>query len=105
MADGPTTQQLVNFLMVDAKRDPRTAGLDLQPWVLEHLIETNPRFKAAALKKHASFQETINRVHEKMLAGKLQCAHIRPNGKNCVNWNEAGSYYCGLHKDEEEDES
>jgi len=102
MTDGPTNEQLANFLVVDAKNDPRTAGLDLQPWALIHLMETNPLFKAAALKKHAAFQEQINRVHEKMLQGKLQCAHIRPNGKHCVNWNEAGSYYCGLHKEDED---
>lgn len=98
----PTNEQLANFLFVYAKSDSRAKGLHLDASILEMMLERNPVFREAGLEIHRGFQEKANAVSEKMMRGALQCEHIRPNGKRCVNFNESGSFYCGLHKGEYE---
>lgn len=98
----PTNKQLANFLVVYAKQFPFAENLQLDSNIIEELLETNPIFRASGLRHHREFTETIKKHEDKMLRGKLQCEHVRPNGKRCPNFNKPGSYYCGLHQDEEE---
>ena len=97
----PTTEQLARFLVVYI---PSTAGLDLSPDVnvVRHLLETNDILRQHALRHHRKFQDQIKELDQKMKAGQLPCQFIRPNGKQCPNYNQPGSYYCGLHIDSEE---
>lgn len=103
----PTDEQLVHFLAVYL---PSKVGLDpgsvpvMFPTLLERRIAKDPDFRQRGIEQHRQFQEEMNRHHEAMLRGELQCDHIRPNGKQCVNHNEPGSYYCGLHKTEVKEE-
>lgn len=99
----PTNAQLARFLVVQAKSDPRMAGLQLSPPILESLLSQNPRHREAALIKHRQFQEQLNELTKAMNEGKLLCAHILLNGKQCPNHNEPGYVYCGLHKEEHGD--
>lgn len=96
----PTNKQLASFLMVYATQIPETAGLELNAGTLEMLMDTNPTFRKGALRHHRRFQERINELHQKMLAGELQCEHILKSGKQCPNRNEPGIPWCGLHKGE-----
>lgn len=95
----PTNEQLANFMMVYSSRIVGEHNLDLNPAVLERLIETNPMYRAAALRHHRRFVEEMKELHDKMMRGKLRCAHIRANDKKCVNFNQPGSFFCGLHKE------
>lgn len=98
----PTNEQLASFLVIAAPHIvPGAESLALSPPVLESLMSQNPSFREAALRHHRKFQDLIFEHTEKMNRdGELQCEHIRPNGKKCPNRNEAGSLYCGLHKEE-----
>jgi hypothetical protein len=98
----PTNEQLANFLVLYAGLVPGAEDLELSAPVLATIMDHNETYRQAALKRHREFQHQVNEYGEKMKDGMLQCAHIRPNGKNCPNFNEPGSYYCGLHKDSEE---
>lgn len=95
----PTNEQLARFLIIYI---PAQSGLNLHPspTILEHLLESKPDFRKAALGHHRAFQDQINVIDERMKAGDLPCAYIRANGKPCPNRNQPGSYYCGLHIDE-----
>lgn len=96
----PTNEQLASFLVVVAKSDPRMAGLELSPPVLESLLSQNPKYREAALRKHRRFEEQLHELSEKIEAGELQCDHTLRSGKQCPNRNEPGIAYCGLHKEE-----
>lgn len=97
-ANEPTNEQLANFLTVYSARLVGENNFELNPDMIKRLLESNPMYRASALRHHREFVEAQKALHEKMMRGKLRCAHIRKNGKKCVNWNEAGSYFCGLHK-------
>ena len=97
----PTNEQLARFLMVQARSDPRTQGLNLSPPILESLLSQNPKHREAALRQHRRFQEQIWEVSRLLDEGKLQCEHILQSGKQCPNRNEPGIPYCGLHKEEQ----
>lgn len=98
----PTNEQLANFLAVYAKKFPAFEHISPNPAMLEFLLENRPEFREAGLRHHRQFVEGIDELVKKMTLGELQCEHIRPNGKQCPNHNEPGSYYCGLHKAEGE---
>lgn len=100
----PTNAQLARFLVVDAKNDPRLAGLQLSPPILESLLSQNPIYRDAALQRHRRFQEQVHELSRMIDAGELQCEHILRSGKQCPNRNEPGIPYCGLHKEEHEGE-
>lgn len=102
----PTNKQLASFLAVYASHIPafqlvRLSEGELNPEVLEYLLERRPDFREAGLRHHRAFSEQIEELSRKTEAGELQCMHIRPNGKQCPNHNEPGRLYCGLHGDEE----
>lgn len=97
----PTNEQLANFLIVYI---PSQMGLDLHPSasMVQFILESDPEVRERALAYHRKFREQIKELDLKMKAGELPCAHIRSNGKPCPNRNQPGSYYCGLHIDDEE---
>jgi hypothetical protein len=97
----PTNEQLAKFLVVYASTVPEMAHLNLSAPILEHILDTQPEYRVGALKRHRQFQQEIHEVARRVEEGTLGCAHIRPNGKNCPNANEPGTYYCGLHQDSE----
>lgn len=99
----PTNEQLANFLMAQARSDPRMRGMRLSPPIIESLLSLRPDYREAALLKHRRFQEQINELSKALLAGQLQCDHILQSGKQCPNRNQPGHHQCGLHKSEEED--
>lgn len=96
----PTNKQLARFLEIVASTVPGAEGIHPSAEILEMMLNENPLYREAALRKHRRFQQQIDEVHKKMERGQLQCDHIRPNGKMCPNWNQPGSFYCGLHKDQ-----
>lgn len=98
----PTNKQLANFLTVYAERIVGEHNFSLNPIMLEGMLE-NPLYREAALRHHRRFVDETAILTKKMERGQLQCEHIRSNGKKCPNWNEPGSFYCGLHKDEGEE--
>lgn len=98
----PTNEQLANFLVIFAHTVPGAEDLELNASVLESILSHNEKYRQTALRNHRQFQRQAIETAEKMARGELPCAHIRPNGKNCPNFNEPGSLYCGLHKDEGE---
>ena len=97
----PTNEQLARFLIVYI---PSQAGLDLHPdeRIVRFLLESKPELRERALEHHRKFQDQIWELDRKMKAGQLPCGFVRPNGKPCPNYNQPGSYYCGLHIDQEE---
>jgi hypothetical protein len=97
----PTNEQLAKFLVIYAKTVTGAENLDLKAPVLETIMNHDEKYRQAALKTHRRFQQDIDEMLGKMERGELRCEHIRPNGKHCPNSNEPGSFYCGLHKDEE----
>ncbi len=99
----PTNEQLAKFLVVEARHTPELQHLHLSAPILEALMSQQPEFREAALLKHRRFQDQIKEMTRLMKAGKLQCEHVRPNGKRCPNRNEPGSFYCGLHKEKDGD--
>lgn len=101
----PTNKQLAEFMVVISARLIGEHDLQLDAGMLEHLIESDFRHKSTAMRYHRQFYEEGKELHKKMLRGQLRCAHIRDNGKKCVNFNEAGSYFCGLHKELYEEEA
>lgn len=88
--------------MIYAQNIPAMQGVQLNVGIIEMLLDRDPQFRAGGLRHHRGFQRQIIETAKKMEQGQLQCAHIRSNGKNCPNFNEPGSYYCGLHKGDEE---
>jgi hypothetical protein len=99
----PTNYQLANFLAVQAEHDPRMEGLSVDAATLEFLLDRNPIHRQAALKAHKRFTDGLANHLEKVARGQVQCEHISErSGKRCPNFNEPGSYYCGLHKGEED---
>lgn len=94
----PTNEQLANFLVIYAEMIPGMQNLNLSPPILESLLSQNPQFREGALRHHRRFQGKADELHEKMIAGKLQCSQSLKSGKRCPNNNEPGSYYCGLHE-------
>lgn len=97
----PTNEQLGRFLAIYAKQFPGLDSLNVGADVLESMLDRNPAYREAAIRHHQRFQNQIDEMLNKMKKGELRCEHIRPNGKKCPNFNEPGSFYCGLHKDEE----
>jgi hypothetical protein len=95
----PTNKQLAEFMVVISTRLIGEHNLQLDAGMIERLITSDFRYKSTALKHHRRFHDEAKEMHAKMLKGKLRCAHIRDNGKRCVNFNQPGSYFCGLHKD------
>lgn len=101
----PTNEQLANFLMVYA---PKIVGMQefaLSPDILKELMDRDPRYRAGALRHHKAFVKEIADNRVKRERGQLRCEHIRENGKRCPNWNEPGSFFCGLHQSEKEEEN
>lgn len=102
----PTNEQLAQFMVVIA---PRLIGKDhnlqLDAGMLKRLIESDLRYYQTAKKHHRQFYDEQKRLWGLMMRGKLRCAHIRANGKRCPNVNEAGSFFCGLHKEQFEEEA
>ncbi len=96
----PTNEVLANFLVVYAKRIPGFKNLDLSPVSIRFWLHDSENRKIA-LKHHQNFQQIVDEMHEACMAGDLQCDHIRRNGKKCPNHNKPGSYFCGLHQDED----
>jgi hypothetical protein len=99
----PTNEQLANFLVVQARSDPRMKDLRLSPPIIESLLSQRPDFREAALQRHRLFQEQIAEISRLLNEGKLQCEHILQSGKQCPNRNEPGIIYCGLHKEQHEE--
>lgn len=97
----PTNTQLANFLVIYASQIPGAEHLQLDAFVLEKILDSDPTYREDALKQHTRFQEQLNRLHDEMMQGKLQCEHIRSNGRRCPNFNETGSFYCGLHREDD----
>lgn len=95
----PTTEQLAQFMVVIAPRLIGEHDLQLDAGMIERLIESDFRYMSTAKRHHRRFYEEGKELHKKMLRGKLRCLHIRDNGKRCPNFNEPGSYACGLHKE------
>jgi hypothetical protein len=100
----PTNEQLAKFLVVYAKNIPALDNLELSAPQLELLMTNNPQFREAGLRHHRNFQDHIFEFTEKMEKGELTCEHVLNSGKQCVNYNEPGSMYCGLHKERYEDD-
>lgn len=100
----PTNEQLANFLTVYSARLVGEHNFDLNPDILKRMLDSNPMYRASALKHHRMFVKEMKALHDKMERGKLRCAHIRPNDKQCVNFNQPGSFFCELHRKEYEDE-
>jgi hypothetical protein len=98
----PSNEQLAAFMTVWARRMPAFDHLAISPAVLEHIFETQPKYREVALHHHRKFQEQINALSEKLQQGLLQCEHILRSGKKCPNYNVPGSHFCGLHQDEED---
>lgn len=96
----PTNEQLARFLVVSAKSDPRTQGLNLSPPILESLLSQNPKYREVALKKHRQFQDDVHEWARKIKAGEMRCDHVLQSGKQCPNRNKPGIVYCGLHEDD-----
>lgn len=96
----PTNEQLANFLIVIAPRIVGAENLLLDKDMLTRLLE-NPMYRTAALRKHKAFVEEAARQFTKMARGQLQCEYIRTNDRRCPNFNEPGSFFCGLHKPDE----
>lgn len=106
MADNyvePTDEQLINFMIVYM---PRLVGMDapliVPPQIIGRMLK-NPEWRKIALGHHRKFQDDLTKLMEKVERGQLRCEHIRDNGRHCPNFNQPGSFYCGLHQDEEED--
>lgn len=101
----PTNEQLAQFMVVIA---PRLIGQDhnlqLDAGMLKRLIESDPRYYQTARRHHRTFHDEQKRLYGMMLEGKLRCSHIRDNDKRCVNFQQPGSWFCGLHKGEYEEE-
>jgi hypothetical protein len=98
----PTNEQLAKFLVFYAQTTSGIEHLQLNPVILENIMSHDEDYRQAALRSHRQFQKEIDDLLEKRNQGQLRCEHIRPNGKHCPNFNEPGSFYCGLHKDEGE---
>lgn len=98
----PTNEQLASFISIYARNFPGGHFLDVSPAILEWIFERNPQHREAALNVHRSFQEQINELSKKLLAGELQCEHTLLSGKQCPNYNMPGSHFCGLHQDQED---
>lgn len=94
----PTNEQLANFLTIYAQQFPFFKDRNLNPIILETML-CDPSIREAALRHHREFVKELKEVSEAMKEGKLMCNYIRPNGKRCVNHNEPGSFFCGLHND------
>jgi hypothetical protein len=101
----PTNKQLAEFMVVIAPRLIGEHNLDLNAGMLERLIESDARYYQTAKKHHRAFYDEQKRLYSMMLKGKLRCAHIRDNGKRCPNFQQAGSWFCGLHKEEYEEQA
>lgn len=101
----PDNTQLANFMVVYASKIVDLGGmnLDLNPAIIERLLESNPIYRMAGLRHHRRFYDEQNALWKKMQRGQVQCAHIRANDRRCPNWNQPGSFYCGLHIEEESD--
>lgn len=101
----PTNEQLARFLAVYAQHTPGMEKLRVSAPILERMMELQPEYREGALRLHRQFQDQIDQ-HTKLVkkGGVLQCEHIMQSGKRCPNRNEPGSFYCGLHKGEHEDE-
>lgn len=97
----PTNEQLASFMTVYALRHPAFARLAVNPSILEHIFDTQPKYREVALRHHLAFQVQINRLAAKIQQGLLQCEHILLSEKQCPNYNVPGTHYCGLHQDEE----
>lgn len=97
----PTNEQLAKFLVVYAQNIPGWDQLELNVYMIERMLDNTPEYREGALRHHNRFQQEILEHAEKMYAGQLPCEHIRPNGKNCPNFNAPGTLYCGLHQDED----
>lgn len=98
----PTNEQLAKFLVIYSKTIAEAEDLKLNAFVLETIMDHDEKYRQAALRTYRQFQDHIDEMLGKMERGELRCEHIRPNGKKCPNFNEPGSFYCGLHKDEED---
>lgn len=101
----PSNEQLANFLVVYAEMIPELKQFQLQlnPTMLEMLMDRTPQFREAALRHHRDFQQGVVEMEKKVAAGALPCQYRRPNGKMCPNYNEPGLYFCGLHKDQDKE--
>jgi hypothetical protein len=98
----PNDEQLAEFLIVYM---PRLVGMDTPFTVPRSIIERmlkNPEWREVALGHHRKFQKDLKKLMQKVERGQLRCDHILQSGKQCPNFNEPGSFYCGLHKDEED---
>jgi len=100
--DEPTNKQLANFLVATQPMVEGAEGLRLIPDVLERILAANPHHRAAALKRHREFQDSIVETTKMMHDGTLPCQFRRTNGRMCPNFNKPGTYYCRLHQDPEE---
>lgn len=101
----PDNEQLANFLVNYAPQligGERASGLNLNADILKKMLDETPLHRAAALRHHRAFSEEVHEQFKKMARGALQCDFVRQNGKRCPNFNEPGSFYCGLHKPEDE---
>lgn len=102
----PTNKQLASFLVIYARHIPELGAIfgemALNQDILERQMDLHPEFRETALQHHRGFQEQIEKGTRLMMAGKLQCEGRTKKGKRCPNRNEPGSFYCGLHKDQEE---
>lgn len=93
-------------MVIYAKRTQGVpAVLDVSPTILELIFEKSPEHREWALGYHRRLQAQAKILAEKVLAGELQCEHIRQNGKQCLNRNQPGYFYCGLHKPKEDEQA
>jgi hypothetical protein len=99
----PDNKALAEFLVMYAPRIEGASQLaNVNAEGLEELLE-NPVARMAALRHHHRFWQEMRLRFQKFERGKLQCAHLMPNGKQCTNWNMPGSFQCAEHQDDEED--
>lgn len=100
----PSNEQLAKFMVVYSKTDPRAAELHIDHHMLERIFDRQEKHRQACLKIHRRFQQEMLRHTAELIKGGLQCEYIRPNGKRCPNFNQSGSYFCGLHQESQDED-
>jgi hypothetical protein len=101
-ANEPTNAQLARFIVIYGNTHPLLANLDVNPYFLERIFETDENARQRCLKIHRDFQTKADELGHKIARGEMQCEHIRANGKRCPNYNEPGRLFCGLHQESED---
>lgn len=98
----PDNKALAKFLVMYAPRIEGASQLaNVNSEGLEELLEKNRVARMAALRHHHRFYQEMRLRFRKFEQGKLRCAYLLPNDKQCPNFNMPGSFQCEEHQDEE----